>query len=162
MRGDMKTAEGNGIQRKVLPSMLIAGVRMKAPYSECGKAFRKIGRALGRYTCGRPFLLHYQAGYSDIADYEACMPLRKECTAAGIDVRTLPGGPCLSFVHHGPYELLGQTYGQITEYIASRQVRACLPSREVYLKGPGIFLEGNPKRYVTEIQILIEENEPPT
>ena len=156
----MRTAEESEIWRKVLPPMIIAAVRMKAPYSECGKGFRKIGRALGRYANGKPFLLHYEAGFSEIADFEACMPLKKECSADGIEVRTLPGGPCISFIHHGPYELLGQAYSHITDYIESRKVRTCLPSREIYLKGPGIFLRGNPKHYVTEIQIPIEGNEP--
>jgi effector-binding domain-containing protein len=34
--------------------------------------------------------------------------------------------------------------------------KTLLPSREVYLKGPGIIFRGNPKKYLTEIQILIE------
>jgi effector-binding domain-containing protein len=31
-----------------------------------------------------------------------------------------------------------------------------LPTREVYLKGPGMIFRGNPKNYVTEIQIPVE------
>ena len=31
-----------------------------------------------------------------------------------------------------------------------------LPSREVYLKGPGMILRGNPKNYLTEIQIPVK------
>lgn len=31
---------------------------------------------------------------------------------------------------------------------------AC-PTREVYIKGPGMIFKGNPKRYLTEIQILV-------
>ena len=30
-----------------------------------------------------------------------------------------------------------------------------LPSREIYLKGPGMIFRGNPKNYLTEIQIMI-------
>ena len=30
-----------------------------------------------------------------------------------------------------------------------------LPSREIYLKGPGMIFRGNPKKYVTEIQLLV-------
>ena len=29
------------------------------------------------------------------------------------------------------------------------------PSREIYLKGPGMFFKGNPHKYVTEIQLPI-------
>lgn len=31
-----------------------------------------------------------------------------------------------------------------------------MPTREVYLKGPGMIFKGNPKNYLTEIQMLIE------
>ena len=30
-----------------------------------------------------------------------------------------------------------------------------LPTREVYIKGPGMIFKGNPKKYLTEIQIPI-------
>jgi hypothetical protein len=30
------------------------------------------------------------------------------------------------------------------------------PMREIYVKGPGMILRGNPKNYLTEIQILVE------
>jgi hypothetical protein len=30
-----------------------------------------------------------------------------------------------------------------------------VPSRELYLKGPGLIFAGNPKKYLTEIQMLM-------
>src|SRR6516164_11376501 len=36
------------VQEKTLPPMLIAGVRMKGRYSDCGRGFATIGRRLGR------------------------------------------------------------------------------------------------------------------
>jgi hypothetical protein len=32
-----------------------------------------------------------------------------------------------------------------------------VPCREVYIKGPGMIFKGNPKNYLTEIQLMIEE-----
>ena len=32
-----------------------------------------------------------------------------------------------------------------------------MPSREVYVKGPGMIFKGNPKNYLTEIQIMFEK-----
>ena len=31
-----------------------------------------------------------------------------------------------------------------------------LPTREVYLKGPGMIFKGNPRNFLTEIQMLIK------
>jgi hypothetical protein len=32
-----------------------------------------------------------------------------------------------------------------------------LPTREVYLKGPGMIFKGNPKNYLTGIQLMLED-----
>ena len=77
--------------------------------------------------------------------------------AEGISVRELPGGRCVALLHKGPYDQLGRSYSKILEYIKQKGYQTILPSREVYLKGPGMIFRGNPKKYLTEIQILIKE-----
>ena len=56
---------------------------------------------------------------------------------------------------HGPYDELGRSYAKILEYVEARGYKIIQPTREVYLKGPGIILKGNPKNYLTEIQLPI-------
>ena len=78
------------VEEKVLQPMLIAGVRMKGKYSDCGKGFAKIGKALGRHLCGKPLNLYYDGEYrEDDADLEACIPIRKRVEAEGISVSDL-------------------------------------------------------------------------
>lgn len=147
------------IEEKRVEPLLMAGVRLKGKYSECGKGFALIGRKLGRYLCGKPFCLYYDGEYrEDDADFEACMALRDGAKPAeGVSVRTLPGGRCVCLTHKGPYEELGRSYQKILEYIKAKGYETLLPSREVYLKGPGMIFKGNPRNYLTEIQILIAE-----
>lgn len=79
------------VAEKRLDALLIAGVRMKGQYRKCGQGFGKIGKAFGRYICGKPMLLIYDKEYKeDDADFEACMPIRKGATKDGISVRELP------------------------------------------------------------------------
>lgn len=146
----------NNVQEKALEPLLVAGIRMKGKYSDCGSAFGKIGRSFGRFICGKPLLLHYDTEYrEDGADFEACMPVRQKKDVAGLSVRELPGGRCVSLVHQGPYDQMGRSYARIFECINDHKYRVILPTREVYLKGPGMIFKGNPKNYLTEIQILI-------
>lgn len=146
------------VEEKRLDTLLIAGVRMKGRYEECGKGFAKIGKSLGRHICGKPLCLYYDGEYrEDDADFEACMPLRKKAAADGISVRELPGGRCVALVHKGPYDELGRSYEKILTYIKAKGYEGKLPSREVYLKGPGMIFKGNPKNYLTEIQVPIED-----
>jgi len=149
------------VQEKNLEPLLIAGVRMKGRYADCGKGFAQIGRRFGRHICGKCFLLHYDTEYKeDDADFEACMPIRKGNAADGITVRELPGGRCISLLHKGPYDQLGRSYARILTYIKDKSYRVIVPTREVYLKGPGMIFKGNPRNYLTEIQILVENTNP--
>jgi DNA-binding transcriptional MerR regulator/effector-binding domain-containing protein len=150
----------NNVQEKMLEPLLVAGIRMKGRYSDCGKAFGRIGRSFGRFICGKPMILHYDTEYrEDDADFEPCMPVHHKTEVAGMSVRELPGGRCVSLAHQGPYDQLGRSYARIFEWINEHKYRVIQPTREVYLKGPGMIFRGNPKNYLTEIQILIEAAE---
>ncbi len=75
----------------------------------------------------------------------------------GISIRELPGGRCVSLLHKGAYEELGRSYAKILTHIKEKGYEIVMPTREVYVKGPGMIFKGNPKNYLTEIQMLIQE-----
>lgn len=144
------------IEEKDVAPILMAGVRMKGKYSECGKGFSKIGRSLGRQIQGKAFLLHYDQEYREAdAEFEACLPIRAGKTVEGISVRELPGGRCVSLIHQGPYNELGRSYARVLQYIHEKGYQVQIPAREIYLKGPGIIFKGNPKNYLTDIHMFI-------
>jgi DNA-binding transcriptional MerR regulator len=144
------------VHEKLLEPLLVAGIRMQGRYDECGKAFARIARRFGRRLCGKPLLLHYDTEYREPADYEACIPVRGGKDGDGIVVRELPGGPCFALLHLGPYPDLGRSYARIIEHLKRAGRMPLVPTREVYLKGPGMLFRGNPKKYLTEIQMLVE------
>ena len=149
------------VQEKTLEPMLIGGVRMKGRYSDCGKGFARLGRSLGRYVCGTAFLLHYDDEYKeDDADFEACMPIRQGKATPDISIRELPGGRCVYLMHQGPYEQLGHSYARVLRYVKERGYAIIMPTREVYLKGPGMIFKGNPANYLTEIQMPVQGVKP--
>jgi DNA-binding transcriptional MerR regulator/DNA gyrase inhibitor GyrI len=145
------------VEEKELDTLLIAAVRMKGKFSDSGKGFARIGKNLGRHISGKCFLLHYETEFKeDDAEYEACMPVCKGQPAEGISIRELPGGRCVSLLHKGPYEEMGRSYEKILSYIKTKGYEVAVPTREVYIKGPGMIFKGNPKNYLTEIQMLIQ------
>lgn len=146
------------IQEKALEPVLVAGIRTKGRYSDCGPLFGQLGRSFGRHICGRPMLLHYDNEYrEDDADFEACMPVRQAKVVDGVSVRELPGGRCISLVHRGPYDQLGRSYAQVFPYINQHKYKVLSPTREIYVKCAGMFFKGNPKNYLTEIQVLVAD-----
>jgi DNA-binding transcriptional MerR regulator len=152
----MSANPANDVTEKSVAPMLVAGVRMKGRYSDCGKGFAKIGRSFGRRINGPAMLLHYDTEYKeDDADFEACMPVKQSKSVDGVDVRQLPGCTCVCLTHHGPYDQMGPSYEKVIKYVKDRGYSIVSPTREVYLKGPGMIFKGNPRKYVTEIQIPI-------
>jgi len=142
------------VEEKTFEPMLIAGIRMKGKYPDIGMGFAKLGKAVGRYICGKCLCLYYDCEYrDDDADFEPCFPIRKEIAVDGVNVRTLPGGSGLSLMHRGPYDQLGRSYAKILQHAHERKLALALPTREIYVKGPGIIFKGNPKNYLTEIQL---------
>ena len=141
------------VEEKTFEPVLIAGIRMKGRYGDCSAGFARLGKAVGRHICGKPMNLYFDGEYrEDDADFEPCIPIRREVAADGISIRTLPGARCLMLVHRGPYEQLGRSYAKILKQARERKLNVVLPTREVYVKGPGMIFKGNPKNYLTEIQ----------
>ena len=144
------------IEEKQIDEMLIGGIRMRGKYSDCGKAFSKIGRKFGRYVRGNAMLLHYDREFKEQdADFEACIPIAEGKSTDEIEVRLIPGGKCVSLLHKGPYDSINRSYEKISQYLIEKDCELQSPSREIYIKGPGIIFKGNPDNYITEIQFLI-------
>jgi DNA-binding transcriptional MerR regulator/effector-binding domain-containing protein len=143
-------------EEKTAPAMKIAAVRMKAPYKDCGQGFSKIGKAFWNQIAGPALLLCYDCEYQEIANYEVCMPVKGSQSRDGIEVRDLPAGRCVALLHKGPYEQLGRSYEKAMAYVKEKGYQLSVPCREIYLKGPGMIFKGNPKNYLTEIQLMIE------
>ena len=85
--------------------------------------------------------------------------MRQSKAVDGISVRELPGGKCVTLLHKGPYDQMGRSYEKAFRYVKEKGYRVVTPTREVYLKGPGMIFRGNPKNYLTEIQIPIESDD---
>jgi DNA-binding transcriptional MerR regulator len=144
------------VEEKTIDALLIASIRWRGKYSDCGKAFSKLYGAMGRYVCGKPMDLYYDEGYKeDDADIETAVPIRKGRQVPGITIRELPGGKAVSLIHKGPYDLIGRAYEKLADYTQQQQLRCQSPVRQVYIKGPGLIFK-NPKNYLTEVIFLVE------
>jgi len=144
------------IEEKVLPAVTIAGLRRRGQYAEIGAAFATLGRAIGGLVAGKPFGLFYDGEYRETdADFEGCFPVKREKSLKEVAFRQLPGGRAVTMIYQGPYHQVGRSYAKVLSYINEMGYHPLLPTREVYIKGPGMIFKGNPKNYLTDIQILV-------
>ena len=76
-----------------------------------------------------------------------------EIIAREREARQILEHSCIALVHKGPYPALGGSYARILARVREKGLNVLLPTREIYLKGPGVIFRGNPKMYLTEIQL---------
>jgi DNA-binding transcriptional MerR regulator/effector-binding domain-containing protein len=139
-----------------LESLDVAGLRWKGRYGDVGKIFGKLSRQAGRHIRGNPMNLYYDGEFKeDGADIETCYPVENMKQIGDLVLHKLPAGKCVYLIHKGPYDQLSRSYARIMDYIQKKNYQTLLPIREIYLKGPGMIFRGNPKNYLTEIQIMI-------
>jgi DNA-binding transcriptional MerR regulator/effector-binding domain-containing protein len=143
------------VSEKEIDESQVAGLRWKGRYADIGPIFGKLAKLAGRYIKGKPMNLYYDSEYKEEADMETCYPVRDMKPSGDLLVHRLPAGRCVFLIHKGPYENLNRSYAKVMEYLQQKGYEAQTPIRELYLKGPGMIFRGNPKNYLTEIQILI-------
>ncbi len=143
---------------KKVDDILIASIRTKDKYSNVGMYMSKISKQYSKVICGKPFSLYYDTEYKeDGVDMEICFPVKQQIDNNGVTTRILKGGQVLSVFHKGAYEEIGEAYKSLLYYINKNSIKISMPTREIYIKGPGMIFEGKPQKYLTELQMIISD-----
>jgi AraC family transcriptional regulator len=96
--------------------------------------------ACGANLGGPPFVI-YQSGSEPGVRWEIdiCAPVAVPMAAPlCADYIELPGGSVVSLLHVGPYDTLGESYGQIAAYIGEHGLQQAGPPREFYYSEPDV------------------------
>lgn len=141
--------------REIAP-VTIASIRYKGRYDDVGKYIGKIYKAVKNKGAGAPFNCYYDAEFKEEADIELCVPTKELIKENSITSRRLPGIKAICTTHKGSYDNLNLAYKALLDYEHKHGLNCLTPSREIYLKGPGMIFKGNPNNYVTEIILPIE------
>lgn len=74
-----------------------------------------------------------------------------------IQCRVIPKLKAITTIHYGGYDTLNCAYKALLDYAKAHNLLLKIPSREIYIKGPGKIFKGNPQKYVTEIIVPYKE-----
>jgi effector-binding domain-containing protein/DNA-binding transcriptional MerR regulator len=150
---------------KDVPPQRIVGKKGTGAYSEticrlmpalCSQIFSEENQRNGLKVTGPFMTLYYDCEYREKdANIECAAPItgRIVLSLPEMEVRTLPGGKCLSLIHKGSYSKLHEAWSRIGAYAEEQNCIPCGLQREVYLTDPDVVREDE---LLTELQIPIE------
>lgn len=122
------------IEIREIPPIRVAYTKYRGIAAEANKVFPNVFKSVRGKTNGAPFF-----------SYLAMNPETKQ------------GDMELCVTHVGSYETLPLAYDAIDKYAADNGLLLEPPFREVFIKGPGMLMRGNPDKYITEIQFPVKE-----
>lgn len=147
---------------KDVPDIFMASIRFKGRYSDIGQYLSHLFEVFASVINGPAFCLYHDEHNADEnMNIECCMPISKKLPAAGFKFSVLKGARMVSTMHEGDYTTIWKSYQQIVDYINKCDFPIRPPTREIYLRGKGQILPGNPEKYLTEIQFLLIDDEDP-
>ena len=134
-----------------------AAIRMTRPVSQIGpamgEAFPKIYHAVvsaGMEPAGMPLARYFDFGEQETT-FECAIPLATEFPATGeVEASSVGGGEAAFAVHVGPYETIGETWGQMMAWVAGQGRAPAGPTWEIYLDDPQ---EVAPDQLKTELYV---------
>ena len=137
-----------------VPDVLFGGLYHEGPWSDFGRVVGSVARKAGRHIGGPALSLCHDEAYLEEAHFEAGFVLKR--AVKGLDCRVLEGGPAVLAIHVGPYSSLEFTYERLMKEVVGRGIEVLKPTREIYLKGPGLIFTGRPDKYRTEIILRVK------
>lgn len=145
------------IERKSFPAITAASMRYQGKYQDMGKYMSEIYKEMKGKGAGEPFCCYYDDDFKEEADIEVCVPAKGFVEGKNISYKQLPPvQKAVCTTHTGSYEELHRAYKALLDFARDHGLTCLTPSRERYLKGPGMIFKGNPNKYVTEIVIPVQ------
>lgn len=144
------------IQIIEVSEQLVASIRFTGKYTDLDRYIPILYGAVKYQKAGPHFNCYYDEDYSDNADIEICLPVKTTINHKSIKMKTLPKIKALKTIHYGSYDTLKYAYKALIDYANKNQIKTITPSREIYIKSPGLIFRGNPNHYITEILLPFE------
>lgn len=152
-----KKKEKHEITIETIDPIKVASVRVKDAYNQVGKYLPNLYKEVKQNVNGNMLNCYYDEDFAEIADIEICIPVRNMISGTNLSCKVLPAIKAVCTIHYGTYETLYCAYKELFEYINENKINVVSPSREEYIKGPGMLFKGNPNKYITKIMIPYED-----
>lgn len=147
------------VEIREIEPIRVAFMRYKGIATEANKVFPNVFKSIRGKADGAPFFNYITMNpETKFGDIELCVPTAMTPSGNGVEVKETPRVSALCVIHKGSYETMFQAYQEIVAYAKQNAIKLQSEFREVFIKGPGMLLKGNPEKYITEIIFPIKED----
>jgi effector-binding domain-containing protein len=148
------------IEIKYIEAITVAAMRYKGNVTEAAKYFPNVFKAIKGKSNGAPFFCYHMVDQkTGMGEMELCVPTAEIPKGNGVTLKDLPRAKVVCLTHIGPYNTLPMAYEAMHRYIQENDLSIQSSWREVFIKGPGLIIKGNPNKYITEILFPLKEGE---
>lgn len=148
------------IEIKDIEPIRVAFIRYKGVAAEANKVFPNVFKSIRGKANGAPFFCYYVMDQeTKTGEMDLCVPTAENPNGNGISVKEIPRIKAVCVTHVGSYETMQYAYEAIDRYAQENKLTLQAPFREVFIKGPGMVMKGNPDKYITEVQFPIKVEE---
>lgn len=148
------------VEIKDIEPIRVAAMCYKGHVTEASKVFPNVFKAIRGKVSGAPFFCYYKMDQeTKIGEMELCVPTAETPNGNGVTIKEIPRIKAVCVTHVGPYETMQGAYEEIQRYAQENNLVLQFPVREVFIKGPGMIIKGNPNKYITEILFPLKEEE---
>ena len=140
-----------------IPKMKFASIRFQGQYHEIGVYFELLYKNVQNKMIGAPFTCYHSLEYSEKTDIEVCVPVSEKIIAKNVSNNEFLGTKALHVTHFGKYENLKSAYKALFDYANTHRLSYSTPLVEIYEKGYGTTMAGNPEKYITQIYLPIRK-----
>lgn len=137
----------------------VALSQYNGPVQDAPKYMPAVFKSIRGQASGAPFI-----GYLSMVDGNGeaemilCVPTAAIPSGQGVEIAQLAGRKAACLTHVGPYDTLDKAYEAMNQFLAKNGLSLHPPCREVFIKGPGMLLKGNPNQYITELVFPLEDS----
>lgn len=147
------------IEIRDIEPIRVAYIPYKGIVTEANKVFPNVFKSIRGKTNGAPFFSYLAMNpETKIGEMELCVPTAEMPAGNGIEIKEIPRIKAVCVTHIGSYETMHKAYAAIDKFSAENRLQLVPPFREVFIKGPGMLMKGNPDKYITEILFPIKED----
>ncbi len=146
------------IEIKDIEPITVASMRYIGPVTNASRQFPNVFKSIRGRSSGTPFFCYHTIDLTTgIGEMDLCVPTAQIPNGNGVTLKELPRVKAVCLTHIGTYDTLPMAYETIHKYIQENELFIQSPWREVFIKGPGLLIKGNPNKYITEILFPLKE-----